>query len=313
MSGFETGVAVMPLVAGDRDDEDRQKPEGRIRATRKLLSAAAVIMSVMLILSSFVSTLLIPKEAYRIGGQASGRALAFLAHMMLGDVFGTVYDLSTIVILWFAGASAMAGLLSLIPRYLPRFGMAPRWVAYRRPLVLVLLAIALTVTTIFKAGVEAQGAAYATGVLVLMLSAAVAVALELWRESRAATISRTSAASLSIYFWVVSGIFVFTLVDNVIERTDGVIIASVFIFCVITASAISRHRRSTELRVAEIRFADMESSERWASIVGKKVHLVPLRNNSSRGSRPQGKGTTEILFRQRADCLHSCDARRQSQ
>ena len=279
MSGFETGVAVMPLVAPDSGDEDDGVlPKGRIRATRKLLGAAALIMSVMLILSSFVTTLLIPEEMYRIGGPASGRALAFLAHTMLGNFFGTIYDLSTIVILWFAGASAMAGLLSLIPRYLPRFGMAPRWVSYRRPLVVVLIVIALVVTTVFKAGVEAQGAAYATGVLVLMLSAAVAVALELWRESRET--SGLPAVARSAYFVVISGIFAFTLVDNIIVRPDGVIIASIFITAVITASAISRYRRSTELRVAEITFADAASAERWRSIVGKKVHLVPLRNNT---------------------------------
>src|SRR5436309_3076953 len=139
MSGFETGVSVMPLVSGNGTPE-------RVRATRLLLAAAAVIMSVMLVLSSFITTLLIPEEAFAGAGEASGRAIAYLAHLYLGGIFGTVYDISTIWILWFAGASAMAGLINLIPRYLPRFGMAPRWVSYRRPLVLALFIITLIVT-----------------------------------------------------------------------------------------------------------------------------------------------------------------------
>jgi len=137
----------------------------------------------------------------------------------LGGVFGTVYDLSSILILWFAGASAMAGLLQLIPRYLPRFGMSPIWVAYARPLVLVLLAIDLMVTVAFKADVEAQGGAYATGVLFLMLSAAVAAALALWHEGR---------WILGLYCWLVSAVFMYTLAANVVERPDGIIIASTF-------------------------------------------------------------------------------------
>jgi hypothetical protein len=163
MSGFETGVAVMPLVSGDEKGAKRERHKtvhGPIRNTRKLLAAAAGIMSVLLLLSSFVTTVLIPEDAYRVGGPASGRAIAYLAHEMMGHGFGTVYDISTIAILWFAGASAMAGLLHLIPRYMPRFGMAPRWVSFRRPLVLVLFATATAVTLVFKASVEAQGAAY---------------------------------------------------------------------------------------------------------------------------------------------------------
>ena len=173
LSGFETGVAVMPLVKGDGDADI----PGRIRNTKKLLASAALIMSVMLMGSSFVTTLLIPPEQFRVGGLASGRALAYLAHTRLGEGFGTIYDLSTIAILWFAGASAMAGLLNLVPKYLPRYGMAPEWTRAARPLVLLFTAITFFITYMFKADVEAQGGAYATGVLVLMTSAAVAVTL----------------------------------------------------------------------------------------------------------------------------------------
>ena len=189
LSGFETGVSVMPLIDGGEADHGYTprlggRPRGRIGNTRKLLAVAASIMSVMLILSSFVTTLLIAPQDYQLGGKASGRAIAFLAHKYIGPGFGTVYDLSTILILGLAGASAMAGLLHLIPRYLPRFGMAPRWAALSRPLVLVLFAIDVVITLIFRANVEAQSGAYATGVLVLILSAAFAATLALWRERR---------------------------------------------------------------------------------------------------------------------------------
>ncbi len=275
LSGFETGVSVMPLVSGAEPGKTEETIPGRIRATRKLLLTAALLMSVMLLLSSFVTGALIPESAYRVGGAADGRAIAYLAHLYLGNAFGTVYDVSTILILWFAGASAMAGLLNLIPRYLPRFGMAPDWVAYQRPLVLVLLVFDIVVTLAFRASVSAQGGAYATGVLVLMLSAAVAVTISLWRES---SIRKPQTFLLPFYFFLVAIVFLYTVIANVIERPDGAIIASIFIFLLLTASALSRIMRSTEMRVSKATFVDQESAKVWESISHKKVNLIPNPN-----------------------------------
>jgi hypothetical protein len=266
LSGFETGVSVMPLIGGKQADSGEDRPKGRIRNTRKLLAAAAIIMSVLLMVSSFVSALLIPEQAYREGGPASGRAIAYLAHEYLGNIFGSVYDLSTILVLWFAGASAMAGLLHLVPRYLPRVGLAPEWVAYARPLVLVLFAFDVVVTLAFRANVEAQGGAYATGVLVLMLSASVAASISLWKER---------SRALSLYCWGVVLVFVYTTAANIVERTDGIVIASFFILFILTVSGISRYWRAKEIRVGGHRFADAESERLWNQLVDAKVNMVP--------------------------------------
>jgi hypothetical protein len=287
MSGFETGVSVMPLVRGAKGDG--QPPAGRIANTKRLLVTAAVIMSVLLIGSSLVTTILIPASEFADGGKASGRALAFLGHELLGHGFGTVYDVSTILILWFAGASAMAGLMNLIPRYLPRFGMAPSWVQYSRPLVLIILGVDLFVTWVFKANVDAQGGAYATGVLVLMLSAAIAVALSLWREARQPAVGPSRFPGQSLYFWVVSAVFTYTLVDNIVERPDGVYIATLFTLAIILASAASRYARASELRVEELHFVDAESEALWHEMSGKKVNLVPLKATDAKRLRAKAR------------------------
>ncbi|OAI43990.1 hypothetical protein AYO38_10195 [bacterium SCGC AG-212-C10] len=269
LSGFETGVAVMPVVQGEPGDT-AENPRGRIRNTQKLLAAAAVIMSVYLLMSSVATTLLIPAAAFEDGGDAQGRALSFLAHEQFGDLFGTAYDLSTIAILWFAGASAMAGLLNLVPRYLPAYGMAPKWAAAQRPLVLVFTAISLLVTIAFRADVESQGGAYATGVLSLMASASVAV-----------TIGLVRAKSRWLWMFVpISVAFVYITVQNILGEPSGLLIAALFVAGIVIASIASRVVRSTELRVSRAVFQPGASEAIAGAISGGSIRLVthdPLR------------------------------------
>jgi ABC-type multidrug transport system fused ATPase/permease subunit len=265
LSGFETGVAVMPLVKGDADLTKEESEEihstsrgrvpegrtlsllqGRIQNTQKLLRTAALIMSIMLILSSFVTATLIPAHEFDEGGEANGRAIAYLAHHFFGNVVGTAYDLSTIAILWFAGASAMAGLLNIVPRYLPKYGMAPQWANAARPLVLVYTVIAFAVTIIFRADVDAQGGAYATGVLVLMTSAAIAVTLAVRRRG-----------GKWIPYLLIALIFIYTTIQNIHERPEGIKIASFFILAIVLSSFISRVWRTTELRVERVEVDDL--------------------------------------------------------
>lgn len=323
MSGFETGVVVMPLVRGDPGDAP-DRPLGRIRNARRLLTTAATIMSVLLLSSSVVSTLLTPSAAFwpaitythnvnaadlaagratlnvplddpanprvvhtlelppgRTGtftvsvpaggttvpltvavtplpgsgadsvtvtkpaGEANGRALAYLAHRTLGEGFGSLYDLSTILILWFAGASAMAGLLNIVPRYLPRYGMAPEWARATRPLVVIFTGICFLVTILFRASVDAQGGAYATGVLALMTSAAVAVFLTEVRRGHRVT---------SVLFGLISLIFIYTISVTILGRPEGLYIALLFVAAILAISVASRVSRSTELRASQVVF-----------------------------------------------------------
>ena len=257
LSGFETGVAVMPLIQSEDVAE-------RVRNTRKLLVTAACIMSVFLSATSVVTTLLIHPAQFREGGEANGRALAYLAHQYLGNGFGSVYDFSTILILAFAGASAMAGLLNLIPRYLPRFGMAPEWARATRPLVFVFLAISFAVTILFRASVDAQGGAYATGVLVLMTSAAVAVTISVWTQW------------LRWPFLLVSGVFVYTTALNIYERPEGIKISAFFIGSMVITSLISRAMRSTELRITKVEL-DEQAARMLAEDEDQVIHLIARR------------------------------------
>jgi hypothetical protein len=306
LSGFETGVAVAAHVRGHPGD-DPKRPAGRIANTRKLLLTAAGIMSFYLLGSSLVvSTLIEPGQITPVTSEgrlptdargepirevekwpktpAAGRALAYIAHAegpglhdvcsLFGPTFGTIYDISTIVILWFAGASAMVGLLNLVPQYLPRYGMAPEWTRAVRPLVLLFTAVNLLVTWIFEANVDAQGGAYATGVLVLITSACVATVIDIWQNRTGRWYRR-----LSWPFALITAVFIYTTVANEIEKGfRGLTISTFFILTILITSFWSRWVRSRELRFAGFRIPDFESRLMWDTIRHLELTvLVPHR------------------------------------
>ena len=84
---------------------------------------------------------------------------------------------------------------------------------------------------LFKADVNTQGGAYATGVLVLMGSAALAVTLAARRESRP-----------YVGYLLLTVIFGYTTVVNIWEKPDGIKIASIFIVSIVADVArVARH------------------------------------------------------------------------
>ena len=187
-------------------------------------------MSGFLITSSFATTVLIPHQEFEEGGQASGRALAYLAHAYLGDGFGTAYDLSTIGILWFAGASAMAGLLNIVPRYRPARDGA-EWA---------------------RAGGPGAGVRLHT-------------------------------------------------IANIIERTDGVKIASFFIAAIVATSLISRVTRATERSVTEVD---------WTRPPGASSRRRRKRRDRMIANEPNAQDILEYIEKEHVERLRKGSLRR---
>lgn len=280
LSGFELSMIVMPQVKG-RSGEPASQPTTRIRNTRKVLAAAAGIMSIYLLAAVVVTTLFIPADRFGEHGEATNRALAYLAHgsalttgaeplaPYCGTVFGTLYDVVTILVLCLAGTSVMTALGVLMPQFLLRFGMEFRW-ADRWGLMLIAFAVInLLITVAFQARVDDQRGAYATGVLVLISSAGVVSALDKRKTLHAGEHKpfwRLLARVDLLYFAGFAALFVLTTLGVMVQTPSGVGIALCFIAAIVGMSVVSRAWRADELRTIGFEFKDEESKFLWDSM-----------------------------------------------
>jgi hypothetical protein len=277
LSGFELSMIVMPLLRGD-SMEDPRYPRLRVLNARKVLLAAGFLMSVYLLGSVLATATLIPPGALSTGGSASHRALAYLAHggalesggtaldinPLFGETFGTIYDLSTVLILCLAGASVTLGLRGLVPQYLSRLGMELKWAHNLGAILHLFNAINLLVIIVFRASLEAQRGAYVTSVVVLLSSAALATALDLRRQGK--NVWRR-------LFWpfplgLILAVFLVTAGVSMLKNPNGLIIAMSFVLAIVVTSLFSRVVRSTELRFQGFEFEDEASQALWEKLRG---------------------------------------------
>nr|WP_237740707.1 hypothetical protein [Arthrobacter crystallopoietes] len=193
----------------------------------------------------------------------------------------------------------MAGLINIVPRYLPSYGMAPEWSRAVRPVVLVYTGISILITVAFRADVNAQAGAYATGILAMMVSASVAVGVSSLRRRR-----RGEAAA----FGVLTLVLGYALVENIIEKPDGLMISICFIAGIIVVSLVSRLTRTTELRAERIEFdgaarqfiSDSIEYDGRLDLIAHKPQPADdrqyaLKEASQRGMNPV-PGTADVLF-----------------
>jgi hypothetical protein len=270
LSGFELSMVVMPLIRR-RPDDDPSQPCARIRDTRKMLAVAALLMSLYLLGSALVTTTLIPADAID-HGRALNRALAYLAHgellatganatelsPLFGEVFGSVYDVSTVLILSLAGASVTIGLRDLVPPYLHRLGMELPWAHAVGSILYVFNLIKLLVTLLFRADVMSQRGAYASSILVLLSGAAAAAALDR---------RQTRPGRLPWFFMAATATFSLTAAAVIISQPDGILLALACVVAVLVLSMASRLVRTNELRFAGFAWADDQSRFLWESMI----------------------------------------------
>jgi hypothetical protein len=143
--------------------------------------------------------------------------------------------------------------------------------------VLVYTAVSIIITIAFRADVNAQAGAYATGILAMMVSGAVAVTISAIRRKKLLG---------GIGFTVLTLVLAYALVSNVIAKPDGIAISGLFIAGIVVISLVSRISRTTELRVDTIEF-DPKARALIDAVIANGNGLNVIANQKQAGDRAE--------------------------
>jgi hypothetical protein len=182
--------------------------------------------------------------------------------------------------------------------------------------VLIFTSVCVAVTVLFRADVEHQAGAYATGVLAVMTSASIAVTLSARRQA----VRRAVA-----WFAVVAAIFVYTSALTILDRPEGLQIALLFIAAIVVVSFVSRLWRVTELRIAGVeldqeacRFVEEASRAGALHIIANdpdrpdaRDYAAKVRHHQAREGIPSGQPVLflEIQVLDPSDFAHKLQVR----
>jgi hypothetical protein len=296
LSGFELALVSAPLVRGSETDT-HDAPRGRIFNARLMMLTAAVLMSVLVLASVSAVGLLVPYKAIvDEQGVVHHRAIAHLAHGGLmvggylaneeiapyfGTTFGTLYDVSTILILCLAGAAATVTLKDVVPGLMGKFGMQLAWTRRLGLITHSFNLLILVVTIVFRAKVDDLMWAYAASVLAVLLGAAFGSATDLRERARGWGLGWASWLVASP-FSLAGLVFLLMLIMVAVQGPAGFIVAGLFVSLVLGIGVVVRWWRGSDATFETFEFADPESEERFRRAVGLPYQVLIPRPMSRR-------------------------------
>jgi hypothetical protein len=161
---------------------------------------------------------------------------------LFGPVFGTLYDVSAVLILFLAGASVTISLRDLLPQYLARYGMEMHWAQRIGVLMHLFNLIVLIVVLAFHASVSHQQGAYASAVLVLLAGATLAAIIDMRSRSRRRAMRVLDALALTLLLMVTGVVLAGVTDTQLLELFVVIVELATAIWAAVDSSRLELHK-----------------------------------------------------------------------